>query len=87
MEHYNIRSRPTPFEVGDSVLVLLPSSTNKLVSTWQGPGTINLKLSPNSYYWISMPDGAIRHLHANHLREFKIRVQGVGVIYDAVCRK
>ena len=56
------------------------------MSTWQGPGTINLKLSPNSYS-ISMPDSAIRHLHANHLREFKIRVQGVGVIYDDVENK
>ena len=31
-----------------------------------------------------MPDGAIRHLHANHLRKFKIRVQGVGVTCDDV---
>ena len=34
-----------------------------------------------------MPNGAIKYLHANHLREFKIRVQGVGDIYDDVKNK
>jgi len=29
-----------------------------------------------------MPNGATRHLHANHIRDFKIRVNGVGVIFE-----
>ncbi len=80
-EQYNVRSRDKSFEVGDQVLVLLPDSTNKLRSSWQGPGIIHFKLSENSYA-IAMPEGVVRHLHANHLREFKVQVKGVGIIFE-----
>ena len=81
VEQYNVRSRPKSFSVGDSVLVLLPDSTNKLLSSWQGPGVIHFKLSENSYT-VAMPNGSIRHLHANMLREFHVSVHGVGVIFQ-----
>jgi len=47
-EQYNVCSRPKTFEVSESVLVLLPDSTNKLKSSPQGPGIIQFKLSENS---------------------------------------
>jgi len=81
VEQYNLRSRPKSFDKEDQVLVLLPDSTNKLMSSWQGPGIIDNKLSDNSYA-INMPNGSVRHFHANNLRKFKTRVNGVGVIFD-----
>src|SRR6266496_4939618 len=59
----------------------MPDSTNKLKYSWQGPGIISEKISENSYT-IKLPDGSIRHLHANFLRLFKTRIQGVGVIFQ-----
>ena len=29
-----------------------------------------------------MPDSAVRYLHANDLREFKMNVNGIGVIFE-----
>jgi len=81
VEQYNVRSRPKQFSVGDTVLILIPDSSNKLKSSWQGPGIIHFKLSDNSYT-IAMPNGAIRHLHANHIREFRVQVQEVGIIFE-----
>ena len=36
-------------EEGDQVLVLLPTSTHKLLSKWQGPHPILHRLSPTNY--------------------------------------
>ncbi|XP_037801935.1 uncharacterized protein LOC119596676 [Penaeus monodon] len=35
--YYDLKSRPRKLEIGDEVLVLLPTSTNKLVMHWRGP--------------------------------------------------
>jgi len=66
---YNLRSRDKEFDVGESVLVLLPDSTNKLKSCWQGPSTIHARVSDYSYR-ILAADGSLLTLHANHLRKF-----------------
>ena len=34
---YDQGARQRQFEAGDQVLLLLPTSTNKLVAQWQGP--------------------------------------------------
>jgi len=61
--------------------IKFPDSTNKLVSKFQGPGTIHSKL--NDYaYMVAMPNGAIRRLHANKLRAFVPRVSSVGVVFE-----
>ena len=81
VSHYNLRSRNKSFSPGDQVVVLFPDSTNKLVSKFQGPGTIHSKL--NDYaYMVAMPNGAIRRLHANKLRAFVPRVSSVGVVFE-----
>src|SRR5258708_4976185 len=80
-ERYNMKSKEKSFNVGDQVLVLLPDSTNKLKSSWQGPAIIQGKLSENSYM-VNMSDGAVRNLHANHLRQFRVPIGGVGVIFE-----
>lgn len=46
---YDQKARNRSFEVGDLVLVLLPSSSNKLLAKWQGPFPITEKLSETTF--------------------------------------
>ena len=62
--------------------MLLPCSTNKLLSHWQGPNRIIKKVSENSCC-VELENGANRVLHGNKLRPFIRRVQSIGVIYEA----
>ena len=41
---YNRKVREQSFDKGDKVLVLLPSSTDKLSAEWQGPYPIERKV-------------------------------------------
>ncbi|GFT61512.1 hypothetical protein TNCV_4271961 [Trichonephila clavipes] len=79
--YYNLRSREKQFKVGDEVLVLLPSSTHKLMKTWIGPATIIEITRPYSAK-VELDDGGIRELHFNKLRPYIARVGQVGLIFD-----
>ncbi|GFU10534.1 retrovirus-related Pol polyprotein from transposon opus [Trichonephila clavipes] len=79
--YYNLRSREKQFKVGDKVLVLLPSSTHKLMKTWIGPATIIEITRPYSAK-VELDDGGIRELHFNKLRPYIARVGQVGLIFD-----
>jgi len=81
VEQYNLRSTLRSFEEGDQVIVLIPDSTNKMKAKWQGPAVVHSKKSKNSYM-ISMPDGAVRCLHANMLRTYDVPINGVGIIFE-----
>ena len=81
VDNYNTSAKDKKFEVGDLVLILLPSSTNKLMSHWQGPGTITSVVSPYSYR-VALENGAVRTLHANDLRSFNTKVNSVGVVFE-----
>ena len=72
--HYNLRSTERHYEVGDKVAVLSPDSNGaKLYSRWQGPGTIIQVKSPYSY--IVELDGKPRHVHANKIKKFIVRIE------------
>ncbi|GFT66576.1 hypothetical protein TNCV_2737701 [Trichonephila clavipes] len=79
--YYNLRSREKQFKVGDKVLVLLPSSTHKLMKTWIGPATI-IKITRPYSSKVDLDDGDIRELHFNKLRPYIARVVQVGLIFD-----
>ena len=63
-DQHNKHSRPKSFEVGDSVIVLMPDSNNKLLSQWIGPATVVLQISENSHN-VLFEDGAVKTLHAD----------------------
>ncbi|GFS47626.1 retrovirus-related Pol polyprotein from transposon opus [Trichonephila inaurata madagascariensis] len=65
--HYNLRSREKRFSVGDEVLILMPSSTHKLLNTWIGPAKVVKLTRPHSCL-VQMKDGSTRELHVNKLR-------------------
>ncbi|GFW83757.1 retrovirus-related Pol polyprotein from transposon 17.6 [Trichonephila clavipes] len=61
--------------------VLIPDSTNTLYARWTGPVKVVKRVKPNSFY-LQMTGGNLRLLHVNKIREYRARVQTVGVIYD-----
>ena len=50
-EVYDRGTKPRELEVGDIVLLLLPSSENKLLARWQGPYRVLDKVTPVTYKW------------------------------------
>ncbi|GFV80950.1 retrovirus-related Pol polyprotein from transposon 297 [Trichonephila clavipes] len=80
-KYYNRQKKHREFAPGDQVLVLIPDSTNKLYARWTGPVKVVKRVKPNSYY-LQMAGGNLRLLHVNKIREYRARVQTVGVIYD-----
>ena len=71
---YDKKARLRQFEAGDSVLVLLPTATNKLLAQWQGPYQVVKHLGEVSYL-VDMHDKRKRRrvFHVNMLREFRVR--------------
>jgi hypothetical protein len=78
---HNKRSKPKSFNMGDSVLILIPDSSNALLSRWIGPAIVEAKISANSYQ-VTCENGSVRNLHADKLRFFNNRIASVGVIFD-----
>ncbi|GFO41531.1 gypsy retrotransposon integrase-like protein 1 [Plakobranchus ocellatus] len=67
-EHQSLNPRVKTFAVDEQVLVLLPSSNNKLSLTLQGPFNISKKLSPVVY--IVDFGHRVSPLHVNLLRKY-----------------
>ena len=68
---YDRNARERAFKAGDHVLVLLPTSTNKLLAQWQGPYQVIKQISPVTYA-VDMADKKKRRrvLHVNMLRKW-----------------
>ena len=66
---YDANARQRQFEIGDQVLILLPTSTRKLLAEWQGPYQIVKKVGEVNYQ-VDMHDKRKRKriLHVNMLR-------------------
>ncbi|GFW11506.1 retrovirus-related Pol polyprotein from transposon 17.6 [Trichonephila clavipes] len=80
-KYYNRQKKHREIAPGDQVLVLIPDSTNKLYARRTGPVKVVKRVKPNSYY-LQMAGGNLRLLHVNKIREYRARVQTVGVVYD-----
>ena len=75
-KRYNLRARPKSFEVGDSVLILVPDSTSsRLWAKWRAPATIIEKKSPYSY--LVEYQGTRHYLPVSKLRPFNVRCDDV----------
>ena len=78
---HNACAKDKKFQVGDLVLVLMPSSSNKLLSTWQGPCTVT-NIVRDNVYRIAFQDGSVKTLHSDILRRFIHRVNSVAVLFS-----
>ena len=65
---YNRKAKDRRFNVGDEVLLLLPTDTNKLLMHWQGPFEVVGKVGHLDYR-INM-NGKVKTFHANLLKKF-----------------
>lgn len=74
---YDQQARLRQFQPGQKVLLLLPTSTNKLLAKWQGPYTVVRKMGPVTYE-IHHPERRKTHqiYHINLLKEWKERTVG-----------
>jgi len=83
IDRYNLKAKEKTFKVGDSVLILMPSSTHKLKLKWKGPARILKVVSPGSYMVYNPQDESTHLLHANKLRKFESAVNVIGML-DAI---
>ena len=72
---YDQNARQRELKAGDQVLVLLPTSTHKLLAQWQGPYQV-LKRVGEVNYLVDMHDHRKRRrvFHINMLREWSVPV-------------
>ena len=68
---YDKSARQREFQQGDQVLVLLPTSTNKLLAQWQGPYKVKERVG-NVNYLVEMHDRRKKHriFHVNMLKKW-----------------
>lgn len=68
---YDSAARERGFELGQKVLVMLPSEESKLLAKWQGPYEVIGKLGPTTYK-VSIPgqSRSTRTLHVNLLKKW-----------------
>src|SRR5688572_23959433 len=78
---YNKRAKHKEFEPGEKVIVLYPTSTNKLISRWHGPCTVIQRRSKYSYL-IDMGDDSRKIIHANKIRKYITRAMSCGLIVE-----
>ena len=71
---YDVKTRLREFKAGDSVLVLLPTSTSKVLAQWQGPYQV-LERMGHVTYLVNMFDKKKRRrvFHVNMLKTFSVR--------------
>ncbi|XP_035993666.1 uncharacterized protein LOC118563362 [Fundulus heteroclitus] len=75
---YDQKARDRVFLPGQKVLLLLPTSDNKLLTKWHGPYEITKQVS-KVVYELYMPERAKKHqtFHVNLLKEFRSRQEPV----------
>ena len=80
---YDQNARQRKFQAGDQVLVLLPSSTSKLLAQWQGPYEVVRQVNKVNYC-IRMHDKRkkLKTFHINLLKEWNVPVQSVNLMEE-----
>lgn len=67
--YYDKNARNRNFEVGQKVLVLLPTSTSKLLAQWKGPYEVTQKVSPVDFK-VRLSKSKETVYHVNMLKEW-----------------
>lgn len=71
-QQYDRNSLLREFQPGDKVLLLLPTTENKLLSKWQGPFVIERKITPVTYSVLQpLRAGGKQIYHVNHLKKWE----------------
>ena len=67
-KYYNRKAKARSFQIGDKVLVLLPTNLNKLLLQWQGPYEVIEKVRENDYKL--QLESRTNVYHANMLKKY-----------------
>lgn len=67
--YYDLKAKPRKLDIGDDVLVLLPSSSNKLVMQWLGPYPV-VECKGNGVDYVLRIRGKNRLFHINMLKKY-----------------
>ena len=81
MKHYEKKAKPRCLEVGDQVLILLPTDSNKLLMQWKGPYTVESCVGANDYR-IKM-GSKTKTYHVNMLKKYIAREPEVDVVHTS----
>ncbi len=87
---YDKSARDRSFIVGEKVMVLLPSASNKLQAKWQGPAQSTKKLSDVNYEVAFGKRKPQRGFHINMLRKWHERkslstfLSGYGILANSL---
>ena len=78
---YDKKAKPRHLEVGDQVLILLLTDSNKLLMQWRGPYTMEIRVGANDYR-IKMGSKTETY-HMNMLKKYIAREPEVDVVHTS----
>src|SRR5260221_981255 len=73
--YYNRKTKDRTFQVGEKILLLLPTEHNKIELQWKGPYSVVKKVG-NLDYQIKM-DNKLKTLHVNMLKRYVVRTENL----------
>ena len=80
-EYYDRKAKPRHLEVGEQVLILLSTDSNKLLMQWRGPYTIESRVGANDYR-IKM-GSKTKTYHLNMLKKYIAREPKVDIVHTS----
>jgi hypothetical protein len=82
--YYDRKARDRKLEVGQKVLILLPTHTSKLLASWKGPFVVTDKVNPVDYK-VKVRGGKGKVVHVNMLKVWHERVEkDKSTVFDSV---
>ena len=72
---FSKRGQKREIEKGDKVLILLPTSTNKLVLEWRGPFEVDKRMSKVDF-GVNV-ENCVRVFHTNRMKKYDEQVTGI----------
>ena len=80
-KHYDKKAKPRCLEVGDQVLILLPTDSNKLLMQWRGPYTVESRVGAHDFR-IKM-GSKTKMYHVNMLKKYIAREPKVDLVHTS----
>ena len=78
-KHYDKKTKPRRLKVGNQILILLPTDSNKLLMQWRGPYIVYSRVGANDY---RVKMGSKRKTyHINMLKKYIAREPKVDVVH------
>src|ERR1043165_1594311 len=68
-KYYDKKARSRKLEIGNTVMLLLPNCSNKLLIKWQGPFTVRDRVGDYDYR-VELDNGQIKTYHINMLKRY-----------------